>query len=134
MRRTDAVTAAPVGSRGGFVDLYERTVTDVYSYLASRVGDRGVAEELTQDVFVVGAHRCAAGEVVDVAWLIGVARHKLVDHWRAQARNDRKLALAHSSGAGGARRCGGVDRSRSGGEGVGGAQSDLPGGVGVASR
>ena len=96
MRRTDAVTAAPVGSRGGFVDLYERTVTDVYSYLASRVGDRGVAEELTQDVYVVGAHRSAAGEVVDVAWLIGVARHKLVDHWRAQARNDRKLALAHS--------------------------------------
>ena len=58
MRRTDAVTAAPVGSPGGFVDLYERTVTDVYSYLASRVGDRGVAEELTQDVFVVGARSC----------------------------------------------------------------------------
>jgi RNA polymerase sigma-70 factor, ECF subfamily len=97
MRRTDAATAAPVGSRGGFVEVYERTVTDVYSYLASRVGDRGAAEDLTQDVFVAGAHRCAAGEVVDVAWLIGVARHKLVDHWRAQARNDRKLALAHSS-------------------------------------
>ncbi len=97
MRRTVAVTVAPVESRGGFVDLYERTVTDVYSYLASRVSDRGVVEDLTQDVFVVGAHRCAAGEVVDVAWLIGVARHKLVDHWRAQARNDRKLAMAHSS-------------------------------------
>ena len=27
--------------------LYERTVTDVYSYLASRVGDWTVAEELT---------------------------------------------------------------------------------------
>ena len=97
MRRTDAATMAAVRSRGAFLDLYERTVTDVYSYLASRVGDRGVVEELTQDVFVAGAHRCAAGEVVDVAWLIGVARHKLIDHWRAQARNDRKLALAHSS-------------------------------------
>ena len=57
MRRTDGMTAAPVGSRGGFVDLYERTVADVYSYLASRLGDRGVVEELTQDVFVAGARR-----------------------------------------------------------------------------
>jgi RNA polymerase sigma-70 factor (ECF subfamily) len=29
-----------------------------------------------------------------VAWLIGVARHKLVDHWRRQAREESKLALA----------------------------------------
>jgi RNA polymerase sigma-70 factor (ECF subfamily) len=34
---------------------------------------------------------------VDRAWLIGVARHKLVDHWRAQARHERNLALARSS-------------------------------------
>jgi RNA polymerase sigma-70 factor, ECF subfamily len=97
MRKVESTAAVPVGGAGGFVDVYERTVTDVYSYLASRVGDWGLAEDLTQDVFVVGAHRCAAGDVVDLAWLIGVARHKLVDHWRAQAREDRNLALAHSS-------------------------------------
>ena len=96
MRRVD-VTTAPAGSGCDVADLYERTVTDVYSYLASRVGDRAVAEDLTQDVFVVGARRVAAGDVVELPWLIGVARHKLVDHWRAQAREGRKLALAHSS-------------------------------------
>ncbi len=79
-----------------FVELYEQTVTDVYSYLASRMADRGAVEDLTQDVFVAGANRAAAGAPVDLPWLIGVARHKLVDHWRAQARADRKLALAHS--------------------------------------
>ncbi|WP_446918889.1 RNA polymerase sigma factor, partial [Klebsiella pneumoniae] len=26
-----------------------------------------------------------------VAWLIGVARHKMVDHWRATAREERRL-------------------------------------------
>ena len=26
-----------------------------------------------------------------VAWLIGVARHKLVDHWRREAREERSL-------------------------------------------
>ena len=84
MRKVEATTTVPVGSPCGFVALYERTVTDVYSYLASRVGDRGVAEDLTQDVFVAGARRVASGDVVDLAWLIGVARHKLVDH---QARS-----------------------------------------------
>jgi len=97
MRKVEATTTVPVGSPSGFVALYERTVTDVYSYLASRVGDWAAAEDLTQDVFVAGARHVAAGDVVDLAWLIGVARHKLVDHWRAQARRDRNLALAASS-------------------------------------
>ena len=97
MRDVEATVTVPEGNRWGFVSLYERTVTDVYSYLASRVGDWAAAEDLTQDVFVAGARHVAAGNVVDLAWLIGVARHKLVDHWRAQARHDRNLALAQSS-------------------------------------
>jgi RNA polymerase sigma-70 factor (ECF subfamily) len=28
---------------------------------------------------------------MDAAWLIGVARHKLVDHWRRLAREERNL-------------------------------------------
>ena len=97
MRKVEATATVPVGAPCDFVALYERTVTDVYSYLASRVGDWAAAEDLTQEVFVAGARRVAAGDVVDRAWLIGVARHKLVDHWRAQARHDRNLALARSS-------------------------------------
>ena len=32
---------------------------------------------------------------VSTAWLVGTARHKLVDHWRRQAREERRLrALA----------------------------------------
>src|SRR5215204_398641 len=100
MRDVGATTTVPEGSRWGFVNLYERTVTDVYSYLASRVGDWAAAEDLTQDVFVAGARHVAAGDVVDLAWLIGVARHKLVDHWRAEERRDRNLALAHSEQTG----------------------------------
>jgi len=92
MRRATAAIPAAMGDSCEFADLYERTVVGVYSYLASRTGDRGIAEELTQDVFVAGARRVVAGDPVDVAWLIGVARHKLVDHWRARAREDRALA------------------------------------------
>ena len=76
-----------------FIALYERCVGEVYSYLMSRVGDRSTAEDLTQEVFLAGLARARAGEVVGVAWFIAVARNKLVDHWRARSRDERKLAL-----------------------------------------
>jgi len=34
-----------------------------------------------------------------VPWLVGVARHKLVDHWRRVARVQRSLAVEPSSSA-----------------------------------
>ena len=34
-----------------------------------------------------------------VAWLIGVARHKLVDHWRRLEREQRSLTAADASSA-----------------------------------
>lgn len=80
-----------------FLDLYERAFPDVYSYVASRLGDRGAAEDVTQEVFITGARHVARGGDVDVAWLKTVARNKIIDHWRARARDDRKLALAYSA-------------------------------------
>ncbi len=78
------------------VSVYDRSVTDVYSYLYSRLRDRALAEDLTQDVFLDGARRSASGQTVEVPWLIAVARNKLVDHWRATSRRERKLRLLRS--------------------------------------
>jgi RNA polymerase sigma-70 factor (ECF subfamily) len=36
---------------------------------------------------------------VNVAWLVGVARHKLVDHWRRLEREQRSLAAAEPANA-----------------------------------
>ncbi len=80
-----------------FIAVYRHSIRDVYSYLASRVGDRSTAEDLTQEVFIAGARRFAAGDDVDTAWLIAVARHKLIDHWRARTREDHKLAVVHAA-------------------------------------
>ena len=112
MHRREAATALAVGCPGDVADLYDRTVTDVYSYIASRIGDRGLAEDLTQDVFEAGARRVATGAVVEVAWLIGVARHKLVDHWRAQARAESHVGAGPFGGAEPPGRGLGGDRSR----------------------
>lgn len=82
-------------SSAAFLGIYERTFAEVYSYVASRLSDRGAAEEVTQDVFVTGARHVARGGDVDVAWLKTVARNKLIDHWRARARQERRLAVAY---------------------------------------
>jgi RNA polymerase sigma-70 factor (ECF subfamily) len=42
----------------------------------------------------VTASRRGTVREVNVPWLVGVARHKLVDHWRRAARNQRNLAVA----------------------------------------
>lgn len=83
-------------SSAAFLGVYERTLDEVYSYVASRVSDRADAEDVTQDVFVMGARYAARGGNVDVAWLKTVARNKLIDHWRVRVRQERKLALAYS--------------------------------------
>jgi RNA polymerase sigma-70 factor (ECF subfamily) len=74
--------------------LYDVALPQVYGYLLRRCGRREVAEELTSETFLAAADavRRPRPPQVDVAWLIGVARHKLADHWRRQAREQRSLS------------------------------------------
>jgi RNA polymerase sigma-70 factor (ECF subfamily) len=60
-----------------------------------------VAEDLTAETFlaaVAAVKRHTVGQMT-VAWLVGVARHKLVDHWRRQGREERNLRLVHDESA-----------------------------------
>jgi RNA polymerase sigma-70 factor (ECF subfamily) len=91
--------AAAPGSRGdacaALLELYDRSLPRVYGYLLRRCGRREVAEELTSETFLAAADAVRRNALarVDVGWLIGVARHKLADHWRRQAREERGLRL-----------------------------------------
>jgi RNA polymerase sigma-70 factor, ECF subfamily len=66
----------------------------VYGYLLPRCGSVADAEDLTAETFMaaVAALNRPDPPSVSVAWLIGVARHKLVDHWRRGERERRGLA------------------------------------------
>jgi RNA polymerase sigma-70 factor, ECF subfamily len=79
----------------GLLTLYDSALPQVYGYLLSRCGQRALAEDLTAETFLaaVDAVRRVPPTSVSVPWLVGVARHKLVDHWRARAREERGLAL-----------------------------------------
>jgi RNA polymerase sigma-70 factor (ECF subfamily) len=85
-----------------FIAFYDQALPHVYGYLSSRCSDRAVAEEITSEVFLaaVDSARKEPAAPMSVPWAIGVARHKLVDHWRRESRKERGLrALAEEFGA-----------------------------------
>jgi len=75
------------------LDLYDRSLPAVYGYLVARARSASVAEDLTAETFMAAVDMVQRGKVPDLteAWLIGVARHKLADHWRRQERDERNL-------------------------------------------
>jgi RNA polymerase sigma-70 factor (ECF subfamily) len=77
-----------------FLDLYDRALPAVYGYLARRCDSAATAEDLTAEVFIVAvtAWQAEPGRQLDVGWLIGTARHKLIDHWRRSGRQRDALA------------------------------------------
>ncbi len=93
------MTAEPAPSGADLLDLYDRALPQVYGYLVARCGQRSLAEDLTSETFVAAARRWPDGPV-SVGWLIGVARHKLADHWRRQAREERLLRAVETAAEG----------------------------------
>lgn len=80
--------------------VYHRSLPRVYGYLLSRCGNASLAEDLAAETFMAAV--AAAGQPdapeITVAWLIGVARHKLADHWRRGVREERSQAVAAPPG------------------------------------
>jgi RNA polymerase sigma-70 factor (ECF subfamily) len=79
--------------RAGLLALYDAALPQVYGYLLRRCGRTALAEDLTADTFLaaVDAVRLDTAPSLSTGWLIGIARHKLVDHWRRLAREERSL-------------------------------------------
>ena len=89
---------------GGEVDtamaaFYDSSLRDVYRYFhRATAGDRRLTEDLTQETFMacVRATRDGQLDATTMPWVMGVARHKLIDHYRRRSRDERKLSLAWS--------------------------------------
>jgi RNA polymerase sigma-70 factor, ECF subfamily len=77
------------------LELYDAALPEVYGYLLSRCGQRALAEDLTAETFLAAVDACqrSTAPELSIAWLIGVARHKLADHWRRAAREERGLRV-----------------------------------------
>ena len=73
------------GQSTAFDVLYGRHRTHVYRYLLRHCGERAVADELMQDVWirVIRARHEYAPTARFTTWLYTLAHHRLIDHWRA---------------------------------------------------
>jgi RNA polymerase sigma-70 factor, ECF subfamily len=82
------------------LELYDAALPQVYGYLLARCGRRALAEDLTAETFLaaVAACRREPPPVPSTGWLVGIARHKLVDHWRAAEREARGLVAVADRG------------------------------------
>lgn len=78
-----------------FPAFYAEALPRIYGYFLHRCGGSvAVAEDLTQEAFVAAVAELRGGRRVDapLPWLYGIARHKLVDHYRRESRLGRTLS------------------------------------------
>ena len=77
------VTAAQVGDREAFGQLYERYVDVVFRYVLCRVGERALAEDLTAQTFLNALRRISSvsyqGRDIG-SWFVTIARNLVLDH------------------------------------------------------
>ena len=74
---------------GDVATWLDHALPQLFGYFIVRVGGRvDVAEDLTQETILAAAaseSRPSVGTPV-MAWLYGIARHKLIDHYRREER------------------------------------------------
>ena len=85
----EGVSPEPSSAPRALLALYDEALPSVYGYFVRRCRDRATAEDLTSETFLAAmdAARKPDPPPITVPWLIGVARHKLADHYRR--RHDR---------------------------------------------
>jgi len=87
------------GDPEAFVAFYRRHLSAMLGFFLRRTGDRELTADLTAEVFaaaLLAAERYRPGERPALAWLYGIAAHKLADsrrRGRVQAAARRRLGL-----------------------------------------
>lgn len=73
-----------------FRSFYDEAMPRIFGYFLHRCGgSRYTAEELTQETFLSVVAELKRGARVDspIPWVFGIARHKLLDHYRREERD-----------------------------------------------
>jgi RNA polymerase sigma-70 factor (ECF subfamily) len=93
-----ASPAAGVSELGvaSFRAFYDEALPRVYGYFLRRCGGvASVAEELTQETFTAAVRELRRGRAVEapLPWIYGIARHKLLDHYRRERRGAGHVSI-----------------------------------------
>ncbi|MEM7286405.1 MAG: sigma-70 family RNA polymerase sigma factor [Actinomycetota bacterium] len=76
-----------------FEDVYDSHVREVYRYVHQRCRDHALTEDITQEAFIAAIRAHDDPGSISIAWLLTVARNRLVDVLRRDERHERKLRL-----------------------------------------
>jgi len=90
--------AATVAEPEAFGEFYARHERSVLLYMRQRTGSAELAADLAAEVFAAALQAChrpsRAAPAAPVAWLFGIAHHKLVDSYaRGRVENDARRRL-----------------------------------------
>ncbi len=91
----DLVARACQGDQEAFRLIFERYSRPIISFIYDLVGDRELAEDLTQETFV-RAHRGLKGlreEAKLSTWLFGIAKNVARESLRSRARHQQRVEL-----------------------------------------
>jgi RNA polymerase sigma-70 factor (ECF subfamily) len=83
------IAQAKDGDRTAVGQLYRQNAPAIYGYIARRVGDPALAEDLTSEVFLCALEGLPQFEYRGIsisAWLYRIAHDRMTDHFRRQAR------------------------------------------------
>jgi RNA polymerase sigma-70 factor (ECF subfamily) len=95
----DLAAGLAAGKEDVLAEVYRRWSALVFTIALQRLGDRGDAEEVTQQVFVSAWRSRETLMPSDTAlprWLVGIAKHRIAD-WLAARDRDRRLAAASTA-------------------------------------
>jgi RNA polymerase sigma-70 factor (ECF subfamily) len=93
------LAAFAAGDPDAFVAFYRRHLAAMLAFFLRRTGDRELTADLTAETFaaaLLAVERYRPGERPALAWLYGIAAHKLADsrrRGRVEDRARRKLAM-----------------------------------------
>ncbi len=92
-RNGEVVSGAALSDPAVFDAFYTEALPVVYGYFLRRTGGSpALAEDLTQETFLAAVRQIGKGTRVEapMPWLIGIARHRLIDHYRISAIEERR--------------------------------------------
>jgi RNA polymerase sigma-70 factor, ECF subfamily len=92
---SDVGVAFGTGSEWALEEAYRRWSAIIYSVAMRSCGNTHDAEDVTQQVFVSAWRSRTSFDPTKralPAWLLGVTKNKIADHWANRAREERRIA------------------------------------------
>lgn len=65
-------------------DFYQRYYRSIRAFVAKKIDDEGVVEEVTNDILMAGYTSLPSfnGRCSEFSWLCSIAKHKIIDYYR----------------------------------------------------